>query len=121
MDKKKPKATKIRKFRFLLDTAFATPSVFKKLNKKTNLKHVRLDYHLSRETEDETIYNLAVREKRYVITQDDGFRKQIKKRYSAVFIIPSYLTNQQIDELICQYIHDKDPDTCIGKAIKLQL
>lgn len=36
-----------------------------------------------------------------------------------VLIIPSYLTNEEIDNLIVQFISDKDPDEFRGKAIKI--
>jgi len=103
----------------LLDTAFAHPSVFKKIKTKANTKHVRHDYNLSRQTEDKDIYVIATKENRIIITQDDGFRKQIHRRGAGVFIIPSYLTNAEIDLVIVEYISGKNPDVFLGKAIKI--
>lgn len=115
----KTKIKKRKKFKFLLDTAFAHPIVFKKLKSKSNLKHVRHDYNLSGQTDDKDIYNLAVQEGRFVITQDDGFRKHIKKNKLAVIIVPSYLTTDEMDTLISDFISGKNPDDFLGKAIKI--
>lgn len=103
----------------MLDTAFARPSVFKKLNYKSNLKHVRHDFYLSRTANDETIYTLAIKEKRFVITQDRDFKKMVMKNKPGILIIPSYLTNDEIDRLLTTFIVDKDPDELWGKAIKI--
>jgi len=103
----------------LLDTAFAQPSVFKKLKTKANIKHVRHDYNLSRQTEDKDIYIIATKEKRIIITQDDGFRKQTHRKGAGVFIIPSYLTNDEIDLIVIAFISGKNPDNFLGKATKI--
>lgn len=103
----------------MLDTAFAHPSVFKKLKNKANIKHVRHDHNLSRQTEDKDIYVIATKENRIIITQDDGFRKQTQKKGAGVFIIPSYLTNDEIDLILIEYIAGKNPDDFLGKAIKI--
>lgn len=103
----------------MLDTAFAHPSIFKKIKAKASIKHVRHDYSLSRQTEDKDIYVIATKENRIIITQDDGFRKQIRKKGTGVFIIPSYLTNDEIDSVIVAYISGKNPDDFLGKATKI--
>lgn len=103
----------------LLDTAFAHPFVFKRLSKKTNLKHVRHDYNLPREADDEDIYDLATREKRFVVTQDKGFDRQTKVKGTGVLIIPSYLTNEEMDKILSDFISGKDPDDFVGKATKV--
>ena len=113
------KSHKIRKFNFLLDTAFAHPSSFKKLKNKANIKHVRHDHNLSRQTEDKDIYVIATKENRIIITQDDGFRKQAKKKGAGIFIIPSYLTNDEIDLMLVEYIAGKNPDDFLGKTTKI--
>lgn len=81
---------------------------------------MRHNYSLSREAEDETIYNLATKEKRIIITQDDGFRKQVKKKGTGALIIPSYLTNETMDKILTEFISGKDPEDYKGKAIKIR-
>ncbi|MBU3978638.1 hypothetical protein KKE68_02970, partial [Patescibacteria group bacterium] len=39
-------------------------------------------------------------EKRIIITQDNDFKNWIKPNKAGVFIIPSYLSNQEIDDLL---------------------
>ena len=103
----------------MLDTAFAHPSIFKKLKNKANLKHVRHDYNLSRQAEDESIYVIASKENRIIVTQDDGFRKQVNKKGAGILIIPPYLTNEQIDGVLCDFIFGKNPDDFLGKATRI--
>ena len=86
---------------------------------KANIKHVRHDYNLSRETEDKDIYVIATQENRIIVTQDDGFRKQVYKKGAGVFIIPSYLTNDEIDKILVDFIFGKNPDDFWGKASKV--
>ena len=103
----------------MLDTAFAHPSVFKKLKSKANLKHVRHDYNLSRQAEDESIYVIASKENRIIVTQDNGFRKQVNKKGAGIFIIPPYLTDDEIDDILFNFISGKNPDDFFGKAKKI--
>lgn len=110
---------KLKKFRLLLDTAFTHPDNLPRLNKIANVKHVRHAYSLPRTVEDEHIYNVAMSEKRCVITQDDGFRKQVKNKQVAVFIVPSYLTVEEMDIVLSDFFRGKNPDDFVGKAIKI--
>lgn len=104
----------------MLDSAFAKPSVFKKLYKKAHLVHIRHDLNLSPETEDKQIYNLATKENRIIITQDIGFKKWIKPKGTGVFIIASYLSNKQIDDLLTNFIAEKNPDDFKGKVTRIK-
>lgn len=63
--------------------------------------------------------NIAVNKNRIVITQDDGFRKWVKRNKAGIFIIPSYLSNKQIDLLLTNFISGKDPEEFNGKIVKL--
>ncbi|MBU4017137.1 hypothetical protein KKF69_06735, partial [Patescibacteria group bacterium] len=65
------------------------------------------------------IYQLATQEKRIIITQDNDFKNWIKPNKAGVFIIPSYLSNQEIDDLLSNFISQKNPENFIGKIIKL--
>ena len=117
---RKQKSPKRKKFRFLLDSAFATSSTFPKLSKKSNLAHVVFDYHRSYQAEDKDIYELAIRENRFVITINfKDFRKLVKKDKPGIIGIESQLTNEEIDKKITLFIHDKDPKDYTGKAIKI--
>jgi len=93
--------------------------VFKRLSQKANLKHVRHDYTLSRQAEDEAIYTLATQEKMIIITQDEKFRKQIKSKGTGIIVIPSYLTNEEIEALIILFISGKNPQDYQGKVTKV--
>ncbi len=108
-----------KKFRFLLDSAFAKPQAFKRLCKKANTAHTRHTYNLSAQAEDEQIYTLATAEKRIIVTQDADFKKWFKKKGAGVFMLPSYLTTSEIDSLLSNFILGKDPKDYLGKITKL--
>ncbi len=75
-----------RKFRLLLDSAFAKPSFFPKLQKKSNLAHAVHDLGLSSQAEDKEIYQKAVEEDRFVLTINfKDFKKLVKKEKPGVF------------------------------------
>ena len=103
----------------LLDTAFASPQVFRSSYKRANLKHVRYDFNLSPKSEDKHIYQLASETDRIVISQDLDFLKITKPKMAGVIIIPPYLSNEKIDQLICSSIRGKDPSDFKGKATKI--
>lgn len=113
------KKTYKKKFRFLLDSAFAKPTEFKRLCKKANVAHVRHTYNLSPQTEDKQIYTLASTEDRIIVTQDHDFKRLLKKHGAGVFTIPSYLTTSEIDNLLHEFIVDKSPNEYREKVTKL--
>lgn len=87
--------------------------------KKANLAHVRYDYNLSPQAEDQEIYILATKETRIIVTQDEGFKKQIKLKGAGILVIPPYLDSSQIDETLTKFISGKDPKDFLGKATKI--
>jgi predicted nuclease of predicted toxin-antitoxin system len=103
----------------LLDTAFAHPSVFIKLKSKTSLKHVRHNYNLPRQAEDKDIYQLATKEDRFVVTIDNDFTKLVKPKQAGIILINAYLSNDEIDKTICNFISGKNPDDFKGIATKI--
>lgn len=108
------------KFRILLDSAFAKPESFPKLKKKVNLAHCVHDLGLPPQAEDHEIYQKAVENNRFVLTINfRHFRKLLKKGKPGVFGIESQLTNEQIDELVSNFLSSKDPDNYLGKATKI--
>lgn len=110
---------KIKKFRFLLDAAFAGPNVFKIVSKKANLAHVYHTFHLSRQAEDEDIYILGCKEDRLIVSADNDFKKYVKKGGTGVLVIRSHLSNEQIDNLLLSFIKGRDPESCRGKVNKI--
>lgn len=113
-------AKKTRKFRLLLDSAFANVNAFPKLKKKANLAHAVHTYGLSYQVEDKEIYQKAVTENRFVLTINfKDFRKLVKKGKTGIIGIESQLSNAQIDDLVSDFLSGKDPDNYLGKAIKL--
>lgn len=107
------------KFRFLLDSAFAKPQTFKKLLRKASVKHIRIDFKLAPETEDQAIYQLASQEDIIIVTLDLGFKKIVKQKGAGVFMLSSGLSNEQIDILLSDFISGKNPQDYKGKATKI--
>ena len=119
MRTKKLKQKKFPKFRLLLDSAFAKPQVFKKLCKKASVKHIRHDFNLAPETEDQEIYSLASQTDMFVITLDLGFKKLAKQNAAGVLILSSGLSNEEIDNALSTFISGKNPQDFKGKATKV--
>lgn len=108
------------KFRFLLDSAFASPSKFPKLSKKTKLIHPVHDLGLSAQTADEDIYQKAIENKCFVLTINfKDFRKFVRHGKPSVIGINSQLSNENIDKLVTDFISGKNPGDFLGKAIKI--
>lgn len=119
MPKKIPRK-KNKKFRLLLDSAFAKPEAFPKLSKKANLAHCFYDLGLSRQAEDKEIYNVAVREDRFVLTINyKDFKKLARKGKPGVIAIESQLSNEEIDKLVTKFVSGKNPDEFLGQTIKV--
>ncbi len=115
-----PKNIKTRKFRFLLDSAFANPGKFPKLNKKAKLVHSVINLGLPPTAEDKDIYQKAIEKNCIVLTINfDDFRKLVKSNTAGVIGIPSQQTNDEIDELVTEFIAGKDPNDFLGKATKI--
>lgn len=111
---------KKKKFRILLDSAFAKIELFPNLKKKSNLAHAVHNLGLSSQAEDEEIYQKATSEKRIVLTINfKDFKKLVKVGKSGIFGIESQMTNQEIDKRVCGFISGKDPEDFIGKATKI--
>jgi predicted nuclease of predicted toxin-antitoxin system len=109
-----------KKFHILMDAAFADSSKFPRLSKKANLAHVVLDYGVSPHAEDEEIYQVAVKENRFVLTINvKDFKKLVRPGKSGVLGIESQLSNEEIDNLVTDFISTKDPDDFIGKTVKI--
>ena len=117
----KPKQKKFPKFRLVLDSAFAKQETFKKLRKKAVVKHIRHDFNLSRQAEDEQIYNLAVKNGMFVVTMDfKDFRKLVRKNAPGIFALHSGLSNEEIDTALSNFISGKNPQDYYGKTIKVK-
>ncbi len=117
---KAPQTKHHKKFRLLLDSAFAKPSKFIRLNKKANLAHAVHDLGLSPQAEDQEIYQKAVQENRFVLTVNlKDFKKLVKPGKPGVIGIESQLTNEQIDKVATEFLSGKNPDDFLGKAIKI--
>ncbi|MCL4397409.1 DUF5615 family PIN-like protein [Patescibacteria group bacterium] len=119
--KDRNKAKKTRKFRFLLDSAFAKPSEFPKLSKKSSLAHSVFNYGLSKQAPDEEIHNLAVKENYLVVTFNfKHFKKLVQANpKSGAICPPPYSSNREIDELLSKYISGKNPGDFLGKTMKI--
>ncbi len=112
---------KKRKFKILLDAAFASVQAFPRLSRKANLAHVVHTYHLSKTSTDEEIYQLATKENRFVVTINfKDFRKMVKRNGPGIIGIESQLSNKEIDNKIADYLTGKNPDDFIGKAIRIK-
>ena len=110
-----------RKFRILLDSAFAKPESFPRLKKKANVAHAVHDLGLSPQAEDEEIYQKAVEKNRFVLTINfKDFKKLIKKGKPGIIGIESQLSNGDIDSKVTNFISGKNPEDYFGKAIKVK-
>ena len=117
---RKNKYLQKKKFRLLLDSAFAKPDSFPKLKKKANIAHVVHELGLSPQAEDEEIYQKAVSENRFVLTINfKDFKKLVKRGKSGIIGIESQLSNNVIDKLVSDFLSGKDPENYKGKAIKI--
>jgi len=115
-----PSKKKRRKFKILLDSAFARSSSFPSLSKKANLTHIVHTYRFPPTCSDEEIYQKAVKENRFVLTVNfKDFKKLVKKGKPGILGIESQHSNQEIDRLVCKFLSNKDPDDYRGKAIKI--
>jgi len=111
---------KARKFRIILDSAFAKPDSFPKLVKKANIRHAVHDYELSYQAEDKDIYQKAVEENRFVLTINfKDFKKLVKEGKPGIIGIESQLANNEIDYLVSDFVSKNNPEDYIGKAIKI--
>lgn len=110
---------KIRKFRLLLDAGFASSDSFPKLRKKTNLAHCVFDGKLSAQAADLDIYQLAIQQNRFVITHDKDFKLFVKPNKPGIFILPSHLSNAELDTIVTIFFSTKNPENFIGKAIRI--
>lgn len=104
----------------LLDSAFAKPQSFPRLRKKANLAHAVHDCGLSPQADDREIYQKAIETDRFVLTINyQDFRKLVKKGKPGIIAIPSELSNQEIDQLLCHFLLMKNPGDYEGSAIKV--
>ncbi|MBI5620826.1 DUF5615 family PIN-like protein [Candidatus Gottesmanbacteria bacterium] len=87
---------------------------------KANLAHAVHDYGLSPQAEDREIYQKAIEADRFVLTISfHDFKKLVKKGKPGVIAIPSELSNQEVDQLLCQFLSMKNPDDYMGSAVKV--
>ena len=104
----------------MLDSAFAKPQSFPRLSKKANLVHAVHDCGLSPQAEDREIYQKAIETDRFVLTINfNDFKKLVKKGKPGIIAIPSELSNQEIDHLVCNFLSMKNPDDYTGSAVKV--
>lgn len=121
MQNSRIKQKKFPKFRLLLDSAFAKPSVFKKLCKKAAVKHIRHDLKLSPQTEDKEIYNRAAKENMFVVTINyKDFKKFVRKGKPGILALDSGHSNSELDSILANFIKDKNPQDYFGKATKVK-
>ena len=121
MDKKSSlKSKKIRKFRIVLDSAFAKLSFFPRLSKKAKLFHYVYDFGLSRQASDEDIYQKAYENNCFVLTVNfEDFKKLVKEKGPGVLGIESQLTTAKMDEKVAEFLKGKNPDDFWGEATKI--
>lgn len=74
---------------------------------------------MSPTTEDKDIYQLATEEERLVVTIDEDFKRLVKSKQAGIIFVNPYLSNDQIDIAITDFISGKNPDDLWGRAIKI--
>lgn len=114
------KSKKVRKFRIVLDSAFAKLNFFPKLSKRAKLFHCVYDFGLSRQAEDEDIYQKAYENNCFVLTINfNDFKKLVKENGPGVFGVESQLTTAKMDSIVAEFLKGKNPEDYKGKAIKI--
>lgn len=84
------------------------------------VKHIRHDFNLSPQTEDEVIYNVASQENMFVATLGLGFRKLVRKNAAGILVLNSGLSNDAIDQILTSFVSGKNPEDYKGKSTKLK-
>lgn len=119
-NKSSTKSKKIRKFRIVLDSAFAKTSFFPKLSKRAKVFHCVHDFGLSKQASDNDIYQKAYENNCFVLTINFvDFKKLIKGKGPGVLGIESQLTTEKMDKKVSDFISGKNPDDFLGKATKI--
>lgn len=114
----KPK--KARKFRIVLDSAFAKLSFFPNLSKRAKLFHCVYNFGLSRQASDEDIYQKAYENNCFVLTVNfDDFKKLVKEKGPGILGIESQLTTVKMDRKVAEFLRGKNLDDFWGKATKI--
>lgn len=114
------KSKKSRKFRIVLDSAFAKTNFFPSLSKRAKVFHCVYDFGLSKQASDKDIYQKAFENKCFVLTVNfNDFRKLLKEKGPGVLGIESQLTTEDMDKKVANFLKGKNPEDCIGKAIKI--
>ena len=119
---KKPslRSRKVRKFRIVVDSAFAKINFFPKLSKRAKLFHCVYDFGLSRQAEDEEIYQKAYENNCFVLTVNfNDFKKLVKEKGPGIFGIESQLTTARMDQVVAEFLKGKDSQDYKGKATKI--
>lgn len=101
-----------KSYRLLLDEGFPLKNFFPRLNSRFNVKHIVTDFRQSG-IEDNRVYNLAVKEKRLVVTFNDKHFKEFapKNKNSGIIGVSTNLSNDQIDKkLTARLITSKSKD-----------
>jgi len=112
--KKKPK------FKILLDSSFGFPRDFPKLSAKCNVAHPISTFRLSPQISDEDLYQLAIREDRFMLTINlKDFKKLVKPKRPGIICIESQLTSKQIDDSVAEFLSRKNPTDYFGKVLKV--
>ena len=112
MQKNKPQQKK--KFRLLLDSAFAKSDQFPKIRKKAKLLHAVYDLGLSAQAEDREIYQKAFENNCFVLTINfDDFKKLTRAGRPEVIGIGSQLSNEEIDKIVSKFITGKNSNNYI--------
>lgn len=110
-----------RKWRILLDAAFAQVGYFPKLAKIANLAHCVHDCGLSPQIEDEEIFKTAMKEDRFVLTINfKDFRSLPRINKPGVIGVESQLSNEEIDAKVSDFLRDKNPSDYLGKATRIK-
>ena len=110
---------KIRRFRLLFDSSFPRKEVLLRLSKKANISHVVQDYNYPNQSEDRDIFDLATKVDRFVVTVNKKhFKKFLDKIKPGIVILPSGLSNEELEKSLIKLIANKNPDDFYGKILE---
>lgn len=108
---------KLPRYKLLLDENFPTSKYFPRLNNRHNVQHLVEDYKQGGII-DRKVYDLAVKEKRIVVTYNDKDFKAFAKfsMDSGIIGVSADLSLEQTDKKLMAFLNKKKPTEVFGKC-----
>ena len=109
---------RIYKHKLLLDEGFHLRTRFPLLNNRFDLKHIKVDLHLT-SLADREVYQVAVKQNRLVVTfNEKDFRYLVNKK-SGIIAVSATLSFFQIEKKIMALLHRSTRSQLLGKVTEI--